>query len=355
MLRTRRTAAPAAGRRAQRRFSRLTDSAAGARRLALDPGERLDTNEKRYGRRLTAPGAGRSADARRPRLVSGLVVALLAVPSTAVAQRDAFFSALVTFQRSLAGLYGDEGPQLTAQLEAMSTALDRWDGEIRDAETQLRSRLQAADAQTTLQIHTLLASLYLERGRFSDAVREFDADLSIDPRRASFHRFKGQALQAMSRRAEAADAFRAAWLLDPADPQNAYRLIAYRSALMTPQEIERALDTLANVERELIRRERPRANAPFTDVHGIIDEAGGAMAFVPGAYASGFAFMLQGELDSGLTAFRTASADDPLVTDPASRSEPPSEAMSRGIAALRQGLVAAAIEPLEAAVARASG
>lgn len=301
--------------------------------------------------RLGGVPPGRRSTARRQRLVSGLVVALLVVPSTAVAQRDAFFSALVTFHRSVAGLYGDEGLQLTTQLEAMSTALDRWDNEIRDAETQLRSRLPAADAQTKLQIHTLLASLYVERGRFGDAVREFDEDLSIDPRRASFHRFKGQALEAMSRPAEAADAFRATWLLDPADPQNAYRLIAYRSARTTPQEIERALETLANVERELIRRERLRANAPFTNVHGIIDDAGGAMAFVPAAYAGGFAFILRGELDKGLAAFHVAMADDPLVTDPASRSEP----MSRGIAALRQGLVAAAIEQLEAAVARASG
>src|SRR5262245_51429970 len=114
--------------------------------------------------RSGADGSGsRRSTARRPRLVSALVVALLVVPSTAVAQRDAFFSGLVTFQRSLAGLYGDEGPQLSAQFEAMSTALDRWDGEIRDAETQLRPRLQAADAQTKLQIHTLLASLYVER------------------------------------------------------------------------------------------------------------------------------------------------------------------------------------------------
>ena len=301
--------------------------------------------------RSGADGPGGRSTARRPRVVSGLLVALLAVPSTAVAQRDEFFSALVTFQKSLAGLYGDEGPALPAQLDAMSTALVRWDGEIRDAETQSRSRLQAADAQTKLQIHTLLASLYLERGRFRDAVREFDEDLSIDPQRASFHRFKGQALQAMSRPAEAADAFRATWLLDPADPQNAYRLIAHRSAQTTPREIERALETLANVERELIRRERPRASAPFTNVAGIIDDAGGAMAFVPAAYASGFAFILQGELDRGLTAFRGAIAGDPLVADPASRSEP----MSRGIVALRQGLVAAAIEQFEAAVARASG
>ena len=287
------------------------------------------------------------------------MLALLVLPSTAAAQRDAFFSAVVTFHRSLAGHYGDEGPQLTTQFAAMSTALDRWDSDIRDAERDLRSRLQSADAQTKLQIHTLLASLYLERGRLNDALREFDADISIDPRRPAFHRFKGIVLQAMSRPAEAADAFRAAWLLDPADPQNAYRLIAHPSAQTTPQDVDRALETLATLERGLIRRERARVPAPFTEVRGIIDEAGGAMAFVPAAYASAFSFILQGELDQGLAAFRAAIASDALITDPASRSEP----MIRGITALRQaasakasapeGMVASAVELLEKAVAGA--
>jgi tetratricopeptide (TPR) repeat protein len=282
--------------------------------------------------------------------VSALVLMLLATPSAAVAQRDPFFSALVQFHRSSAGLYGDEGPQLTAHLEAMSTALARWDAEIGNAERELRSRLAAADVQTQLQVHTLLASLYMERGRFADALSELDQTLLIDRRRAAFHRLRGIVLQAISRSDEAADEFRAAWLLDPADPQNAYRLIAYRSALTTPQEIERALETLTIVERELIRRERPRADAPFINIHGIIDDARGAMAFVSAAYARGFSSILRGELESGLTELRVALATDPLVTDSAFRSEP----MTRGIAALRQGLVATAIEQLEAAVARTS-
>src|SRR5688572_3576833 len=311
-----------------------------------------------------------------------LMLALLAVPSTADAQRDPFFSAVVAFYRSSAGLYGDEGPQLTAQLAAMSTALDRWDQEIRDAERELQSRLQSFDdIQTKLQIHTTLASLYVERGRLSDAAREFDEDISIDPRRAAFHRLKGLVLQAASRHDEAADAFRTAWLLDPDDRQNAYRLIAYRSALTTPPEIERARETLANLERGLIRREQGGTSAPFTNLSAIVDDAGGGMAFVPAAYASGFSFILQGELDRGVAELRAAMASDPLVTDPASRSEP----MVRGIAALRQaasakastfakatvdrsafaeasadksapeGAVASAIEHLEVAVAGARG
>ena len=113
-----------------------------------------------------------------------------------------------------------------AQLAAMSTALEQWDREIRDTERELRSRLQSSDVQAALQIHTTLASLYVERGRLSEAAREFDEDIRIDPRRAAFHRLKGVVLQSASRHAEAADAFRTAWLLDPDDPPTAYRLIA---------------------------------------------------------------------------------------------------------------------------------
>jgi tetratricopeptide (TPR) repeat protein len=302
--------------------------------------------------RESLPACRSAGDAAKAQMrLFTIVLTLLLLPSTAAAQRDQFYSALVTFYRGLSGLYGDEGAQITGQLAAMTAALERWDAEISAAERELRSRLPSADAQTQLQIHTVLASLYLERGRFSDAVREFDRDIGLDPNRAAFHRFKGLVLQALGRHDEAADAFRRTWLLEPADPQNAYRLIAQRSARTTDQEIQQAADALAIVERRLIRREQPGSAALFTNIRSINDDAGGAMAFVPAAYMSGFSLVFQGELENGVTAFRAAVADDPLVTDPASRSDP----MVRGIAALRGGLVPAAIELLEAAVAGAAG
>lgn len=290
----------------------------------------------------------RSAGARPSSvLLSALLLALLVVPSNAFAQRDAFFSSLVRFYKTLGGVYGDEGPQLMAQLSAISTALERWDDEIRAAESQLRPQLTGRDPQTELQIHTVLASLYMERGRFDAALREFDVDLRIDPSRAAFHRYKGLIHQVEDRPAEAADAFRAAWLLDPADPQNAYRLLAFRSARTTPQENERALETLARVERDLINGKTARAAAPFTDVSGIVDDADGAMAFVPAAYARGFSLVLKGELDAGLAALRAAVAADPLLIDPSRKAE----TMARGITALRQGRLADAIEQFEATAA----
>lgn len=284
----------------------------------------------------------------RRRVAAWLLFAVLAFPSAAAAQRDPFFSALLNFYRTLGGVYGDEGPPLSRHLESMSAALAGWDEEIRDWERQLRPRLKEGDPQVALQVHTFLASLYLERGRFEDALREFDEDIKIDPRRAAFPRFKGLIHQLASRPAAAADAFWAAWLLDPADPLNAYRAIAFRSAQMTDEEYARALDTLRTVERELVTGTRPPAKAPFVNVAGIIDDAGGGMAFAPAAYARGFSLILGGSLDAGVAALRSALAADPLVADAATRAP----AISQGVAALREGRVTDAIAQLEMAVGR---
>ena len=144
----------------------------------------------------------------------------------------------------------------------MSAALARWEDTIRENERQLRPQAQDGNPQTALQAHTVLASLYLERNRFDAALREFDADITIDPARAAFHRLRGLVLQAMNRDDEAAAAFRAAWLREPDDPQNAYRVVVYRS----PETDgggrgARARHAGRSLERALIRRERARADA----------------------------------------------------------------------------------------------
>src|SRR5688572_22616949 len=285
----------------------------------------------------------------KARLVSSLLLAALVVPSTATAQRDRFLAAFVQFHQTLRGAYGDEGSQLTAQLDTMATALAAWDSEIRAAETQLRPRLKGADTATALEVHTVLASLYLERSRFDDALREFEADVRIDPARAAFHRYKGLISQALGRPADSAAAYRTAWLRDPADPQNAYRLIVQRSSETTAPEIEQALAMLARVEGELTRRQRAPAGSPFRTVQAIDDDAGGTIAFVPPGYAGGFSLLQKGQYQEGLAALRSALSADPLVADAALRSEP----AVQGIAALRQGSIDTAIERLEAAVARA--
>ena len=287
----------------------------------------------------------------RANAIVSLMLAALAVPSTAAAQRDAFLAAWVQFYQTLPGSYGDEGPPLAAHLEKMTAALSTWDREIRDAESQLQARLKGADANTALEVHAVLAALYLDRSRFDDALREFEAAIDVDPKRAAFHRYKGLIYQATARPAEAAEAFHTAWRLEPMDPQNAYRLLAYRATTTTRQEIEQALASFAAIEAEMVRATRPRATSPFRSTQAIDDDAGGAMGFVPPAYARGFSLLQQGRYVDGLSALRAAVDADPLVADAASRSEP----MAQGSAALRRGAIGTAIERFEAAVASAAG
>lgn len=282
---------------------------------------------------------------RRFLVLTSLLVA--AAPATASAQREAFFAAFVQFHQTIRGAYGDEGPRLSGTLETMTAALAAWDRDILLAEARFQPVLKGADTETALQVHTVLASLYLDRGRFDDALREFETDIRIDASRAAFHRYVGLLHQAAGRHAEAADAFRAAWLAGETEPQDAYRLVAYRSARTTTAEIERALALLAGIEGELVRRERGGMPMLFRTIRPIEDDAGG-LAFVPPSYAPGFSLMQRGRYEDGLAALRTAVATDPLVTDPASGSAP----MTDGIAALRQGALDTAVEHFEAAVAR---
>jgi len=278
--------------------------------------------------------------------VSWCVVMLLGLPATAAAQKDAFFDTLLPLYRSLAGVYGDEGTRLAGHVERMTAALENWDASIRDAERDLRAQLRGADRQTALQAHTTLASMYLDRGRFEDAVRELDEDLRIDPTRAVFHRLRGLALRALGRPRDAAASFRSAWQNDPADPQNAYHLLVHGSGQTTAADVARGVDALGALETALVRGNQERADAPFLSLRPIDDEAAGAIAFAPAAYAKAFALLLNGQLEAGLVSLREAVLNDSLVADSALRSEP----AVRGIAALRQGNAPQALAQLEAAL-----
>ena len=277
-----------------------------------------------------------------------LFVLLLALPHPASAQRDRFFDTLPALYRSLAGVYGDEGPEVATHVETLSQALAAWDRDVAAAERGLRAKLAGGDPRAALDVHVDLLLLYAERGRLQDALREIDDAIRMDPKSAGRLRYKALLHQAVGSRVEAAEAFRAAWLIDPADPQNAYWLVVQRSGTHHGHRHRTGAGTLQSVERELVRGRR-RPEPPIPVVVPINDEVGRAMPFAPAGYARPFALLLSGEFVEGVAALKAAMAADPLVADPALRLEP----MSQGIAALRQGMVPEAIALLETASSRA--
>ena len=163
---------------------------------------------------------------------------------------------------ALDGTYGDEGGEVARRLGDLSEAVANWDRSIRDAELRLRPRLEGASPDDAAVAHEALGSAYLERGRFADAVTEFEAASRLAPQRASLHLSRGFALEAMGSPDRAAAAFRQAWTLDPDDPVTAYLAVA-RSAI-DEAELTRARDTLLRTVQGVIRGARSRPPSPFS-------------------------------------------------------------------------------------------
>src|SRR5262245_9081038 len=210
-----------------------------------------------------------------PRRAS-LFVLLLVLPSIAFAQQDRFFGTLPALYRSLAGAYGDEGKDITALVENLSEALTKWDRDFAAAQLDLRAKAKAGDPRTALQAHVTLSGLNAERSRFRDALVEIEAAIRINPKLAALQRYRALLYQALGRPRDAADAYRAAWLLDPSDPLNAYWLVVKRSAQTRDSEIDKALATLGGVERELVRGQRRLSEPPFLVLTPVNDDVGRA-------------------------------------------------------------------------------
>jgi tetratricopeptide (TPR) repeat protein len=183
--------------------------------------------------------------------------------------------------------------------------------------------------------------VYLERGRFDDALTQFTAAAELDPSLAQVHVLRGLAYERSNRSAEAAAAYRAALQANPADAASAYLVL--RSEPSTPA----ALETLrAAVTRRIDSATTSSSGFPVAD---LLDDASvSAPMFAPAAYGSAFTLIRQGRYDEALARLRAAVAADPLVTDRGLQLDD----ARRGIAALREKNVRFAIVALDAASGR---
>jgi tetratricopeptide (TPR) repeat protein len=269
-----------------------------------------------------------------------LVAALTFWPSLAHAQaKDAFVEGLTRLINAMDGTFGDEGPALSAAVDAMARGLAEWDERVARVESGFRADVATATPQAAARMRATLGTVYLERGRIDDALAQFDAAVTLDPSLSAVHLLRGLAHERSNRPAEAADAYRAAWRANSGDAAGAYLVL--RSDLSAAGA---ALDTL----RAAVTRRTESPNAAFNGfpMADLLDDASvAAPMFPPLSYAPVFAFIRQGKYDQALATLRDVVAADPLVTDPALRSN---EA-KRGIAALREKNVRFAIVALDAA------
>jgi tetratricopeptide (TPR) repeat protein len=279
-------------------------------------------------------------------------------PSVSHAQGgDAFVEGLTQLIGVSDGTYGDEGATLVAAIDAMASGLAEWDARIATVKSRLDVELKTAPPPVAARMHTALGTAYLERGRIEAALTQFAAVADLDPSFGDVHVLRGLAYQRAKRADEAAAAYRSALERNPENAASAYWVS--RFAPTTPQPGSR--DPVLRVLSAAVRRRIESGGPPSPDGSGV---AGGGPGFLTAdllndasvqvpvfpraAYGAGFDLLRQGRYDEALSQLRVAVSQDSLVTDRALQSD---EA-TRGIAALRQQSLAAAIASLDAAARR---
>jgi tetratricopeptide (TPR) repeat protein len=289
-------------------------------------------------------------------VILGLMVGLFALPRHSAAQgaaqeaaeaaaHGAVVRALMDLRTVLDGTYGDEGEDVARRLADVAAAAANWDRSIREAELRSRPRIEGANPDDAALAHETLGSMYLGRGRFGDAVTQFDAASSLAPPRSSLQRSRAFALDATGNPDRAAAAFRQAFTLDPDDPVTAYLAIARTE--IDGADLARARDTLLHAVQGVLRGARSRSPLPFPRPALAMNESGGAPLFPLARYADGFALAMRGQIDEAVTRLREAAASDPLLIDPTSHTE----GMRQAAEALRRGSLRAAVASLEKVVA----
>ncbi len=251
-----------------------------------------------------------------------------------------FVAALQRFTRAQAGTFGDEAAELSASLDQMRAALLRWDEAIRALETSLAGRASGADR------HIVRATVYLDRHRVADAVRELVAAGRVDDRRVDVHTLQALAFDLARRPADAWRSLRRAEDRDAANPVIAYALAQRALDAGELAEASRALGRVAGLlAAPLAAAARGPATpvAPFERVDLLRQPAGVAPIFSMAAYADGYAALSQGDFTGAMDRFAAAAAQDPMVRGEAEATAQ----VVRGAAAIRAGQLRAAIRVLD--------
>jgi tetratricopeptide (TPR) repeat protein len=295
----------------------------------------------------------RSKTARLLLLAGAAFLALTARSSSqpALETKQGFVSGLIQFMETLPGTYGDEGVGLTSALEAMGAGLRRWDAGLRAYADAMTSQLKDARPGVAVALRLPLGAVYLERGRFEEALREFATASELDPEWAEPYVFRGLAFEATGRLRDAGEAFQAAWRLDPKNPAAAYQAARHELDDSGSRGMPEALEALLTFQQQRIAAGDPQPVAPFVRIE-LVEERGSSddPVFAPARYADGFKLLDQYKLDEALARLRDAAATDPLVVDAALLSG----MVAQSGAAMRRGDVKAALQVLEPAVERVS-
>ena len=257
-----------------------------------------------------------------------------------------FVEALQRFTRAQAGTFADEGTDLHLGLASMREALSRWDRAIQ------QFQVAAARLGRSSEAHVALATVFLDRQRVADTLRELGAAEAQTSRRADVYTLQALAYGVSNRPAQAARALRMAAAINPNDPTIVYALAQHLAQQKRSEEAVQALrDFTRAVPRQGATAKQQATPARFERVDLLRQASGAAPIFPHTRYAEGYAALRTGDYEAAVSRFEEAVAGDPLVAgEPDSRQR-----VVRAASALREGRVGEALQQLREAVAASPG
>ena len=290
---------------------------------------------------LTHPAAAPAASAQSAAACAGRDCATPDQLWAGVAQihqvKNEFVVALRQFAELAAGFYGDEGGRLPSSLDAMSHALAEWDRAIRTYE------MAYGTTGDNAELHLTLGSIYLDRSRVKDALREFAAAGRLAPDRPDVHTLAALAFDAVDDPADAARALRDASAIERNNPTTWYRLAQDLARSGQQREAQEARRSFQEFQKKPPQAGNGTA-VQFERVSLLRQVAGVAPIFPPALYVQGFRLMTAGQYERAIASLREAAARDPIAA-----SAPTGQVAWAG-EALRAGRLPLALSALTTAV-----
>ena len=248
----------------------------------------------------------------RVNLVLFSIALVLFWSSSVCAQvKDAFLEGVADFVNAANGLSGDEGPALTAAIEAMARGLTQWDAAVAKVEAGLASEIGRAPVPLAARMRATLGAVYLERGRLAAAVEQFDEAVRLDPQVADVQLLRGLAYQRLDQVDKAMAAFRTALQQEPGNVATAYLFL--RTVSATADAALNAADADGKSAAMKVLSDAvesgPVTERPQFSVLDLIDDASVmSPVFLPAIYNDVATLIMQAKYDEAIVRLRKDTA-----------------------------------------------
>jgi protein O-GlcNAc transferase len=232
-------------------------------------------------------------------VAAALVLALL--PHRADAQQAAFVQTVRDLAERSATATQDAAA-LAPVVERMAAALATWDDGITSHEVQVQGELPRASEPRAFQLRVELGLAYRQRGRLTDALREFDAAAALQPGASDVHVLRGLTLESAGQQDAAVAAFRKALSLDGQNPVKAYYVLRHGDG----SDRDRARAALTAAYRRSLAGTPARRSTPFLTLGAMSDTWSRAPIVGDSITAEGFALLAAGSYSEAIAALRRA-------------------------------------------------